>query len=99
MRRLFWLGLVIMLLAGCDTQIAKEPLGSHVEQRQVDCEHWGFCYTWNTSDGEYNYHLSDSCDGKQPALVRVDQYKVTYKSGATDIQNETHTEKVLGECK
>jgi hypothetical protein len=96
-KKLFYLAILTFFMVGCDPQVSKTPLGTHTETRQVSCEHFGFCNHTDTK-GRYVFGMSSECEGTQPAKIRVDDYKVIYKSGAQDIQHETHTEELLGVC-
>lgn len=103
MRKTLLFGLLFFLI-GCDDMAVtnRTALDTRQETRSMSCSYAGLCRACELkSSGRtkcwIGYH--QSCDGHRDARVNVQRYRVTYKSGRMDTQEETSVESFLTECR
>lgn len=103
-RRLLPFLATLLFVIGCDnlTQTSKVPMGTRQETRSQSCSYAGLCRACEfTSGGHQRCYLGyhNSCDGHRDAVVNVQQFKTTYKSGRQDIEEQDSVDHYLTECR
>lgn len=91
---LMLIGFAAMLLGACDKEMSRVPLGEpRQDEREVSCTYAGFCLY----AGEFGYHTY--CDGRQLAVVEIQQWRSTYESGASRVWNDSRTVRTKDSCR
>ena len=89
---LIFLIALILFAIGCDKEVKRAIISSHVETQKVSCSKAGYCFTCLPGfDGKMKCGVKFSafCPGRQDASVRVVQERITYESGKIfDIKRE-----------
>lgn len=102
MRKLILLGFLFVLI-GCDnmTVTNRTLTGTRQETRSQSCTYAGLCQACEYRNGKQKCYLGyhQSCDGHRDARVNVQSFRVTYKSGRVDTEEQDSVDSFLTECK